>query len=194
MPELDTDTFTYADGALDTVSGGKWTQLSGFNDILVASNALSGGAGDKVDVITSWSGSGTSHYSQCVQVAVDTFMPTVTVYSDAVSTFYLLETVGTPTWDVYKCVGGSFTSLNSVAQAQTNGDTVYMENQAGTIVTKRNGGAAVNNFADGAIASGKPGLFVGGGGSAVLDNWAAGDFAAAGAAARPSRFGLLGVH
>lgn len=175
MPQLDLDDFTYATGALATVSGGKWTPLSGFADCGVVSNhCVTNGGAVGASVLTTWPGSLTDQYSE-VKIDSD---PSAggggpTICSDAVGTFYVLE-ISPGTTDVYKCVAGSFTSLASVAITWAQNDVARIGREAGLIVTRQNG-VIRHSFSDTSIASGKPGIRVYSNGLA-FDEYRAGDF------------------
>lgn len=175
MPQLDSDTFTYSNGNLATVSSAKWTKLSGFNDLVVASNQVTG-SGDAGSVITSWSGSTADHYSQ-VLVATNADDGGPTVRSSATNTFYLLDINSGTSWHVYRAP--AFTDLGNATATAANGDTAYFEMQGTTIISKLNGVTVNNITGESTIASGKPGIWISGG-SLLLDTWVAGDFAAGG--------------
>lgn len=188
MPQLDSDSFTYSNGALASVSSGKWTKLSGAGtDFTVASNQIKGTAGfESADVITSWAGSGSDHYSQLAVVTVaNDGGPSIR--SDATYTFYFLDVTTSAATNVYKVVGGSFTAINNTSITWANGDTAYLEMQGNTIISKQNG-TTRHNFTDSSIASGKPGFWCDAA-SILFDDWAAGDFSAGG----PTAAELAGV-
>lgn len=179
MPQLDSDAFTYSNGNLATVSSGKWTKLSGFSDLVVSSNAVTG-SGENGDVISSWSGSTTDQYSQ-VTLATANVDGGPTVRSDGASTFYLLDTQGPGNgWVIFRVTGGSFVSIGgSSTLTIADGDTAYLEMQGSTLVAKHNGTVVITVPDETSIASGKPGIFISGS-TLVVDNWAAGDFSAGG--------------
>jgi hypothetical protein len=189
MPQLDSDSFTYSNGLLATVSGGKWTKLSGFIDLSVSSNQLKGGTNnqDHAAVITSWSGSTTNHYSQAV-IATMNNDGGPTIRANAASTFYLCDTA-TSGFTIYKCVTGTFTSLTANSPTISAGDTIYFEAQGNTLTVKQNGTTRIT-FGDSSIASGKPGMHTFDN-LLVWDNWAAGDFSA-GAAFIPRANSVIG--
>jgi hypothetical protein len=184
MPQLDSDSFTYSDGALQTVSGGKWTKLTNFATMNVASNQLqSSTTGDCASVITTWAGSTTDHYSQAV-VATAANSSGVTVRSDAVQACYLLSCQPSGSlWEIYEVVSNAVQNLlNSVSQVTSAGDVIYLEakTEGGSgvrLISKRNGNIVNNVFdATPAFASGKPGIMCFNS-TQRLDTWAAGDFA-----------------
>lgn len=183
MPQLDSDAFTYSNGALATVSSAKWTKASLFADLNVTSNQLQGaGAGnDKVGVIATWGGSTTDQYSQVVVSGSSLAFAGPTVHSDGTGTFYLLElNVDGTHCQVTKCVAGTYTTLQQFVAQAVAGDIAYLEWVGGTLNAKING-VSIGTKADSAIASGKPGIRIFDSGSSVIvDDWAAGDFSAAG--------------
>lgn len=172
--DRDSDNFTYSNGVLATVSGGKWTQPTATQDILVVSNRVSGENADDVSIaiITTWSGDNEDQWNQIVLTTVGVASG-ICLRGDGVDDAFLVETNGT-NWDVYKWVAGTFTAINGVAQVASNGDTMYFEIQGNAIISKRNGNT-VNNFSDSSLASGKPGLYAYNT-SIAMDTWTAGDF------------------
>lgn len=177
MPQLDSDTFTYSNGNLATVSSAKWTKLSGFSDVTITSNQVVADNTARAAVITTWAGSATDHYSQAV-ASTATNEGGSTIRSDAASTFYHPLITADSFMYVEKVIAGTGTIISTTAMAAlANGDTVYIEIQGTTIKTKKNG-TVVNNFTDASIASGKPGIGTDTLGL-VMDNWAAGDFSVA---------------
>lgn len=185
MPELVTDAFTYSNGNLATVSGGVWTTLTAYTDFVVASNKVRGAAGVECAVeITTWAGSLTDQYAQCV--ITNNGNPVFcgpAILSNGVDALYVFDArIGTPgSQQILKLTTGpTYTPLGSaVNHTLAAGDTVYIERQAGVLVTKING-VTVNTETDGSpLVSGKPGMRAFADGS-FLDTWAAGDFAVAG--------------
>jgi hypothetical protein len=193
MPQLDSDTFTYSDGDLATVSAGKWTNLSGpTNLVQVASNAIGPSAGSAAVVITTWSGSTVDQYGQIVISTLGDFGG-ITVRSNQTHTYYTFQFQnGAGTSEVYKVVLGTATMLSSTAITWSASDTAYIEIQGTTIITKQNG-TNRHNFTDAAIASGSPGIDTYSN-TTAWDNWAGGDFSVAGVGQSPSRLTLMGVR
>jgi hypothetical protein len=178
MPQLDSDTFTgYSDGNLATVSAGKWTKLSGFNDLVVASEKVvgAGAFSDAAAVITSWAGSTTDQWSSWIVGGGSAFNGP-TVHSDGASTFYVLEVnINGTQCQVTKCVGGSFTALAQFTGQAFGGDVVYLEWVAGVLTAKING-VSIGTHSNSDIASGKPGGRLFDLGTTNMDGWAGGDF------------------
>ena len=181
MPELDTDTFAYSAGALETTSSGKWTKLSGLAALTTtgASGEVHGAASqNSAEVITNWTGSTTNQYSETV-VSSASADGGPTVLSDATSTFYLLDIQSASVGKIYKCVSGTFTEIASGNPGGFNdGDTFRLDIQSGVLHGYRNGAAAFITIADSSIASGKPGIHMFDN-SMLITSWAAGDFGAA---------------
>src|SRR5436190_9493647 len=110
MPTLDSDSFTYSNGNLATVSSAKWTKLSLTPDCVVTSNAITGTASnDCAAVITSWSGSTSNQWAQATLVTRTGDDGGPTVLSNATGTYY---NVGAGSaWNLYKVIAGSYTLL-----------------------------------------------------------------------------------
>lgn len=103
-----------------------------------------------------------------------------TVRSNTTSTFYLLDTTSAPaSWQVYKCITGTFTQINVTSVTEAANDVAYLEVQGTTLKSKQNG-TVRNNFTDSAI----DGTTVGGlypglhasGTSIIYDTYECGDF------------------
>jgi hypothetical protein len=171
MAQLDSDSFTYANGALAAASSAKWTKLSSFNDLQVISNAISGTDLDTFGVITSWPGSTTDQYAQAKATVLGGDGGGPTVRSDAVNNAYFAH-VGA-VLEVFSCVAAVSTNIGSDGAAAAN-DTIYLEAQGTQIVVKQNGVTRIT-VSNSALSSGKPGLYCFSSAD-VLDDWAAGDF------------------
>lgn len=186
MGELATDSFTRAD--LGTL-GANWTKLSGFSDLRITSNACKASVSspDCVDAYTGAGAVAVDQYAQCTYNAVPDGGPIVR--ANTVSTFYLVDASWITDTIVYKCITGTFTSINNVSFAlPMPGDTVYLEVRGTTILSKQNG-TTRHNFTDSAINGSTvggpyPGLHASGT-SIVHDNFAMGNFAAAGGGILP---------
>lgn len=177
MPQLDSDAFTYSDGNLATVSGGKWTQLSSFADVQVASNKVQSVPGvDAAAEITSWAGSATDHYSQVVVSGTIEFSGP-TVRSNGVGSFYLVDPRANGDLVLYYVNAGSFNQIDVTNVGSiVAGDVVYLEAQGTTLVAKVNGVTKITKT-DASLATGKPGIRCYST-NPQLDSWAAGDFGA----------------
>lgn len=85
------------------------------------------------------------------------------------------STAGT---QLYLAVAGSFTSLGTeTGNVWAANDVSYLEAQSTTVLAKRNGTTALS-ATDATLATGRPGLEYGNGGTAsAVDDWSGGDFA-----------------
>lgn len=178
MPQLDSDAFTYSNGNLETVSGGKWTKFSGIGgSIPVTSNKVGpGGSAEALAVISSWAGSLTAQYSEVDWVSGD--YSGVGIFGDGNASCYLLVIATTITY-IYKVVAGSFTQINPVTgPAPVSGHTYRLSmSVAGELVATDNGSTIMSVSSELSLTSGKPCMRSYNG---ILDNWAAGDFSAGG--------------
>lgn len=174
MGQLAADNFNRANSG---TLGANWTKLSGFSDLTIVSNQCKASAGTScVDAYTGSGAVAVDQYAQCIMMPANDGGPTVR--SNTTSTFYLLD-YESNAFNVYKCISGSFTELNSVAVTPNNGDTLYIEVQGTTIITKQNG-TTRNNFTDSAINGTSvggpyPGLYAFSD-SIILDDFAMGNF------------------
>lgn len=192
MPQLDSDSFTYSDGALATVSGGKWSNLSGKGNLTVGGNLIDNPGGvESAAVITTWSGSTTAQYSQVTYIGAGEGGPSI--LSNDSDDFICVDFVPGDAAYVFECVNGT---LNALGDPLTLGDTIdtgdvfYIEIQGTTITVKQNGVTLGTRTASGTITSGKPGIFNYAG---QFDNWAAGDFGGGAAPVRRSTRAFLGA-
>lgn len=178
MAQLDSDVFTYSNGNLATVSSAKWTKLSGFADLVVASNQVRGANVDCIAVITTWPGSTTDQYAQMVLSTVSGDSGGPAIRCSAVDDGYIVSHIGGTSFRVFKVVNGVFTNIGT-GGTPANGDLAYIELQGTTLILKQNGVTRITLPSESSIASGQPGAFsfdaIG-----LLDSWAAGDFAVSG--------------
>ena len=176
------DPFLYSDGALATVSGGLWTNCSGFGAIQVATTEgyhYAHGPGEEIAaaaVLTNWEGSPTDHYAQHVYTGA---VGGLTLRSDAADTFILVEFVPDDAVYVYECLAGTFAQIGALLALVTPmayPDKLYADVQGTTITVKQNEQILGTREATGAIGAGKPGLYLVG--NASCADWEAGDFQA----------------
>jgi hypothetical protein len=172
--QLDSDTFTYSDGELATVSGGKWTRCTiSANDVHVASNQIHDNSTEHATVITSWAGSLTQQWSEVLFISGNFGGPTI--FNDGASTFYLAELQDGVPLVLYWVQSGSFTNIAN-GGTTTPGHTYRIRVETpGTIIVSDNG-ADIITQAHSSITSGKPGLRSW---ANIMDNWKAGDFSLA---------------
>lgn len=193
MPQLDSDAFTYADGALATVSAAKWTdagtgQVSGGSDNRVVSNAIQGLAVanvDRLSVITAWTGSTTDQYSAITLTNTGSAVAFCgpCIHMNALGTFYVFEMNCSGTDSRFsKCVTGAYGVISQFALQFTTGDICLLQWVSGTLTVFKNG-VNSGSVADSSIASGKPGIRTWNNDAGVtpkFDSWTAGDFSASG--------------
>ena len=189
MPQLDSDSFTYSDGALATVSSGKWAADSNLGDLDVSSGAVRSFTTNRAARIASWTGSTADHYAQCTLVTPDTnYGAGPIIRSDGAGTFYQvgINAINGSTSALYRWAAGTQIELQQFSMTVANGDTIYLEAQGTTLVVKQNGTVRTTLAGEATIASGRPGLS--GYTNWSLDNWAAGDFGGAAVLVVPIRF------
>lgn len=175
MAVIDTDSFTYANGNLATVSAGKWTQMAAWTDVVVATNRCRGNPGVvHGSVITTWGGDTTNQYSQVTAATAGDELWLIVKFSGT-DTYYMLKAPSGGNFEVWKIVSGGFTLLDSVAQTVANGDIIYFEYNAGALTSKKNGTIVNGPVANTDLAAGKSGI--GCYNSTVrFDDWVGGDF------------------
>lgn len=138
--------------------GANWTKLSGFSDVGITSNAAKGSTvGDNADAYTALGTFTANQYSEVI-VGSASNDGGPTVRSDTANNFYVLDLSGSAA-TVYKCVGGSFTNINSVSVTVATNDVWRLTISSTTITTTQNG-VTRNNFTDSTFAgAGYPGIF-----------------------------------
>jgi len=188
MGQLDSDTFPYAAGALETVSSGKWTRTSdsGFTGIDCdgAGSVTGHGNNDAVYIPTSWSGSTSDHYSE---IKLGTLQndggPCVRVTDGTTTTMYLADldpatAFPTTNYTIFMKNSATFTAVSGGSgsiNTFTVGDVFRLEIQGTTLTLKQNG-TVVKTCTDSTLATGKPGMHTDSTAIKYTD-WAAGDFA-----------------
>lgn len=185
MSQIVSDDFNRANS---TGLGANWTSVTNHFDI-VSNQAVSNVAGDNQNVYTgaSWTG-GNDHYAEFAIISiVTTGQDTGPIVRSATAseTFYYFAlnyvdaSVGLGS--SFSCAvqkAPSFTVISSATITVSANDVLRLEANGTSLTAKVNGVTKIGPSSDSAIASGKPGMF-GFGASATLDNFAAGDFAAA---------------
>lgn len=127
LTATNTDTFTYSNGALATVSSGTWvTQTGAASQFNVASNAITTVAGNFHcnRYATTY---GTDHYSQLVCTASSSEIGIVTRLSTgALDGFFgYIHTAGSA--DIYRISAGSFTQLDTSTGNSTSAVEMRLE-------------------------------------------------------------------
>ena len=192
MSTLATDDFNRADSAN---LGANWTALD--TTFAIASNqAAANGAGG---VFTVRYTGATFPDDQWAQVTVNASVETQTdqgcgpcVRMQAGGNLYLLQgnTVETR---IYKRVSGGYTQLGTDGPSIAAGDVLYLEIQGSQLIAKKNGSTICGSPTDSAIASGNAGLWAGPLNTVNnVDDFSAGDFAAAGPSPGAGRIDFSG--
>ena len=177
--QLAFDPFLYSDGALATVSGGLWTNCVGLLGVLVDSTAIAArgvSGGDAAAVITMWSGSATDQFAQVNFVSAE---GGVTLRSDDADNFILVDFAPGDAIYIFEVIDGTHNQLDATIPWDVPvayGDVLYAEIQGTTILVKHNEQPIGTRTATGAIAAGKPGIYLVE--EAMRANWSAGDFQA----------------
>lgn len=192
MPQLDSDSFTYSNGNLATVSSAKWTKTTDYADMVVDTNAIKGVGDDCSGIITSWSGSTTNQYSQVTVVIRigDDGGPAVRMNDEGDG--YHLHVGGAGNSALYKRTNNAFAQIAAAIYGVANGDIVYIEMQGNVITCHLNADNTYIVYTDNdtPIASGKPGVR-GYSATTRLDSWLAGDFGSPATAVGPLVGGML---
>lgn len=184
MPQLDSDNFAYSDGALATVSSGKWSDAIGA--VAVLSGQIHNGGNENAAFITSWPGSLIAQYSEVKFVSGAYGGPTI--FNNGTGSFYIAELEQGNAVYLVKVTAGSFASLAN-GGTTTAGHTYRIRVETiGTIVISDNG-TDIITFADSTFTTGKPGLRCW---SNYLDDWAAGDFSAGDVTVNPTGVSATG--
>lgn len=160
------DNFTYSNGNLETVSGGKWVKHSTYTDLIVTNNALDMPAAS-AESAAYWVSTDLTddHCSQITIVAVGTGNSSPTVR------------VSTTDKQHYRIAGGVLSYVNAsgstssmvAAFTPTTGDIVKLCAKGSTISAQRNSDAPIS-VTDTRLTTGKAGIFERYQ-DTVLDNW-----------------------
>lgn len=190
MTTLATDDFNRADGAI----GANWTANPGGAAPVIVSNKAEDNAGGDSGAVYSAVVFPNDQWAQVVRTGGDGGGVQLRG-STAAYTFYLINIEGafgaSATLLFARFSAGSFTSISSQTVTFNSGDTLYAEVQGTTLLAKKNGAALGSSTTDANIGSGKAGLF--GFSNYIADDFAAGDFAAAGGTTRGTPFGHRGT-
>jgi hypothetical protein len=180
------DTFTYSNGALATVSSGVWAAVTGHADCAVASNKLATPATSTI-----------THSRHTTALSTDDQYAEATVNisgsgyreasvlarcSDDAATFYRLDysSNSTGTLTVYKCEAGSFTLIDDQTGVglDSNDHTIRIEVE-GTSIRGYLDDVEIHNLTDSDISTGAhvgAGLYrTNSGGAPTLDGFSGGD-------------------
>lgn len=174
-----TDSFTYSDGALPTVSSGLWTAVLG--TINVASNVIKGNTTGDNAVRRSDGSSYTDDQDSQIVATVkpvegsDDGGPCVRCQSGS-NSFYLADfSVVSGKWHVgyFRCDSGTFHALGSDFDSgitANNGDTLKLR-IAGTTLTASINGTDQTTQTDATYASGVPGIHIFNNTNIRWDSW-----------------------
>lgn len=193
MTQLVSDSFTYSDGALDTVSGGVWEMHTSGGGIVVVSNEVREGTNFSLGRFTTTAPPSSDYYSEVklttalANVTDEGSGPAVRVTSAAgIITGYFAQCNSVET-RLYQVVTNTFLQVGTDGVACALGDVVRIE-VSGTgatvsLVVKRNGTAIItagDSSGSRITATNSYGIWCSlGSVQGQLDNFAGGDFAVA---------------
>lgn len=169
------DTFPYANGALETVGAANWTQMNGTAAAAtVASGKISGTAAGRYSGPDTFS---PNLYveSEILYAAASTNAPVAIVIDN---NNYVFCRYNAGAWQVYKNVsgGGNLLMFSVTASAPTAGTIIRLEKSAGVVTLKVNGSTigSPTSLAGDLAAASKPAFFISQAMAAFIDNYKAG--------------------
>uniref|UniRef100_A0A6M3JVW3 Uncharacterized protein n=1 Tax=viral metagenome TaxID=1070528 RepID=A0A6M3JVW3_9ZZZZ len=169
-----TDSFTYSDGALQTVSGGAWALLAGRDALTVTSGALSANIyGENYWALDT---PNNDQYSQITVATFDTCGPCVRMSTTAVTMYYFRPANAT-TASIRKAIDNTWSTVGSDYSGTFASGDIYKLSISGTTLTPSQNGTPLEVRTDSSIASGMLGIR-GNGTTFRMDNWEGGNVAA----------------
>ena len=182
-----TDSFTYSNGDLATVSSGKWVNAQGAFD--VASNQVKGTAAGSCRVYYS---TGTvsfsaDHVSEAQKISASSYYGALCRMSGSggSDTGYHWWIADGVVSKIYKCVAGAFTELSNLGYYPPDGDYFSLEasgsGASGVVARSDSTSPATTSRGTASaadIGSGQPGLLANGA-TELLDNWRGDDLGGA---------------
>jgi pectate lyase len=177
-----TDSFTYSDGVLNTVSSGAWVNRAN-NWHQVTSGQVAPRDPSGTDVMSTWETNtfGDDQYSQAVAIARNNFPGVVCRWTSGTGTgnWYRLSWASATTVQLAKFTNGSFGAITTATVPSfTSGDVIRLECE-GTNLRGYVNSTEYINTTDSSFTTGKVGIFGYHHGD-ILDTWEGGDLAAAG--------------
>lgn len=182
--QIASDPFTYSNGALQTVSGGNWTETGQGNAWTVSSNALtntSTGGSTTVVYGEKWTGAGTFSPDQYAEVTLNSSSSTTRfggVILRATGDTYYFFVCASTNCKAGKWNGSSITSIQgAVAHGLTFPLTLHAEITGSTLSFKVNGSTPSGfsaTYTDSTYTSGNPGIASNGSTTVTADNFVAG--------------------
>lgn len=140
--------------------GGIYTTLTGFAPLRRVSNKFAGANGGSDGDCAAYT-STVMPNNQYAQVQVDTVGggdagPMIRMATGAQSGYFVQNSDGANMY-VYSISSGSFALVDSDAAAYATGNTIYLEAQGTSIVSKKNG-STINSATDATLSSGRVGM------------------------------------
>lgn len=184
------DSFTYSDGVLATVSSGKWTARN--NSIDVVSNQFNDGAGTSnsySEVATTEVDFANDHEAEITVHALGTADYVGPAVRVSASGCYAVRCDGANAAGrvIVRMDGTTPTNIGTVRVIPVNGDTVKLRAVGSTITVYVNG-SLVDTVTDATFTTGQPGIYYHRGNSSVSrgDNFSAADIASGPSIIRPA--------